>query len=163
MPPSRRRLRRLAAPRKPALSPRWGCVTQPISFGLRKPSNSAGEASATAGTTGDGEAPVGTGVASTGGAARVGVVRPGGTAGDGRARAQSRVRRAQVDRGSQIGREANVRDHSQSHFPAGVDDLFARGRSALRRSLRDAALRRRIVRAMVGASGSRVEQRRNDS
>jgi hypothetical protein len=67
------------------------------------------------GTTSDGEAPAGTGVALAGGAAWAGVVRPGGTAGDGRATAQSRVRQGEV------GPESNVRNPTR----AGRDHLFA--------------------------------------
>jgi len=59
-----------------------------MSFFLRKLSNSLGEAGVTVGTTPDGGAPAGTGVAFSGGAAWAGVVRPGGTGGDGQAPAQ---------------------------------------------------------------------------
>jgi hypothetical protein len=90
-------------------------------LGLReaeKPSNSLGEASVTVGTTPDGGAPAGTGVGFSGGAAWAGVVRPGGTAGDGQVMAREFVRR------SQVGRESNVRNRSlrRGH------DLLGRGR-----------------------------------
>jgi len=45
------------------------------------------------------------------------VVRPDGTAGGDRAKAQSRVRR------DQVGRAANVRDHSRRRCPAGRECL----------------------------------------
>jgi hypothetical protein len=95
-----------------------------------KQSNSPGEAGVTVGTTPDGGAPAGTGVALVGGAAWAGVVRPGGTGGDDQASAQSPVRVGQV------GQESNLRNRS----PAGRDDIFAPGRRPLHRSFRDHAL-----------------------
>ena len=56
-----------------------------MSFFLRKLSNSLREAAVPVGTTPDGGALAGTGVAIIGGAAWAGVVRPGGTGGDGQA------------------------------------------------------------------------------
>jgi hypothetical protein len=80
-------------------------------------SSSFGEATVTAGTTPDGEAPAGTGVASVGGAAWAGVVQWGGAGGDGQDSARWLVRRGRV------GRES-VRNHCllRGH------DLSARGR-----------------------------------
>jgi hypothetical protein len=54
-----------------------------MSFFLRKLFNSLGEVGVTVGTTTDGGVPAGTGVAFVRGAALAGVVRPGGTDGDG--------------------------------------------------------------------------------
>jgi hypothetical protein len=70
-----------------------------VSFFLRKLSNSLGEAGVTVGTTADGGALAGTGVAIVRGAAWAGVVRSGGTGGGGQATTKE-------------DRESNVRDHS---------------------------------------------------
>jgi len=68
------------------------------------------------GTTADGGAPAGTGVAFVRGAARAGVVRPGGTGGDGQANPQEYVRRGPVGREfvrrRQVGQDSNVRNRS---------------------------------------------------
>ena len=94
-----------------------------MSLFLRKLSNSLGEVGVTVGTTTDGGAPAGTGVAFVRGAARAGVVRPGGTGGDG----QEYVRRDRADRElvrrRQVGREYNVRKHSHNHSLLRGDDL----------------------------------------
>ncbi|SFJ55347.1 hypothetical protein SAMN05216525_12819 [Bradyrhizobium sp. Gha] len=74
-------------------------------FGLRRRSNSAGEATATVGTPAGGAAPAGIGVALTGGAARAGVVLPAGMDGGTQA-APWLVRR------SRGGRESSVHDRS---------------------------------------------------
>jgi hypothetical protein len=71
----------------------------------------------------------------------VGVVRPGGTAGDGPAS----VRR------SRVGRASNVREHSQTGCLAGRDAVPAHGRRPPLRA--NVALRVRIVRS----SGGRVQ------
>jgi len=99
-----------------------------MSLFLLKLSNSLGEVGVTVGTTADGGAPAGTGVAFVRGAARAGVVRPGGTVGDG----QEYVRRGragrELARRPQVGRDSNVRNHSRnrslvrnmrSHHPRG--------------------------------------------
>jgi hypothetical protein len=93
-----------------------------MSFCLRKLSNSLGEVSVTVGTTADGAAPAGTGVAFVRGAARAGVVRPGGTGGAGQARPREYVRLGRAGRElvrrRQIVRDSNVRYHS---LPRGHD------------------------------------------
>ena len=63
---------------------------------LSKRSSSCGTGGVIVGTTADGVAPAGTGVASIGGAARAGAVPPGGAGGDGR-----------------VGQDSNLREHSQ--------------------------------------------------
>ena len=89
-------------------------------FVLRKQFNSLGEAGVTVGTTADGGAAAGTGVATIGGAAWAGVVRPAGMDGDGQATArwlahppfglQLLVHRLQV------GQECSDHDHSLTEF-----------------------------------------------
>lgn len=90
---------------------------RPMRLFLRNLSNSLREADVTVGTTADGGAQAGTGVAIVGGAAWAGVVRSGGTGGDGQAGGQCLVRR------SRVGRECNVRNHFLLLLRG--DDVFA--------------------------------------
>jgi hypothetical protein len=111
---------------------------------LPKLSNSCGKASDTVGTTPDGAAPVGTGVAFARGAAWAGAVRPAGTGGDGQAPAEQLVRRGRV------GRESTDR----SHFLLGGHNLFCpwpeAGRDGLRQLYRNlAALPGKLRRAAL--------------